>query len=317
MKNIAIIGASRMAQFHLKAFSDIDDVNIIGIASTNKGKVRRDDLANEYNISFSTSNYQDFLKIKDLHGVIIASKIDNQFDIALEFIKAGLNVLLEKPAGLTSEQAKDLIKAKNKSDVIVVVGLQKKLSQIFQDAKKFIDENGGLSSIVINAPERFDDIKAKNKFSDLVLSNWTVANGIHCIDFFNFFGGKVTHVNSHAKKIHGEDIHPNSIHSMITFSSGCIGHYISNWSSPGGYSLELYGKNFKVSISPLEKGIINIKDSEDIPLQLSEDDKKFKPGLMQQNKMFVELIDNQKITNYNSLESYLLTINLIENILLK
>ena len=97
----------------------------------------------------------------------------------METIKKGFNVLIEKPAGMNSKEVKELIKAKNKSNVQVSVGLQKKYSNVFTKAKEYINSNGGINSIVINAPERFEEIKSKKKYTKKVLSNWIISNGIH------------------------------------------------------------------------------------------------------------------------------------------
>lgn len=306
-----------MAESHIEVFTKLKNVNIIAIASTKKGKLRRNNLSKKYKIKYSFDSYQELLDCDNLNAVCIATSIDHLFEISIETIKKGFNVLIEKPAGINSKEVKDLIKAKNKSNVQVAVGLQKKHSNIFTEVKKYIVSNGGINSIVINAPEKFEEIKSRKKYTRKVLSNWIIANGIHCIDLFNFFCGEHKKVFSVSRKINGEKIHENSIHSLIEFKKNIIGIYVSNWKSPApnGYSVELYGNNFKILISPLERGVIYESNGKIKKIELSNEDKTLKPGLYKQNKGFIESLSRKNDVEINTLEEYLIATDLAEKIL--
>jgi predicted dehydrogenase len=317
MINIGIIGSSRMSESHLEVFSKLQNVKILAIASTKRGRVRRNKLSKRFNIKHSFDSYHEILACDYLDAICIATSIDHLFEISMETIKKGFNVLIEKPAGMNSKEVKELIKAKNKSNVQVSVGLQKKYSNVFTKAKEYINSNGGINSIVINAPERFEEIKSKKKYTKKVLSNWIISNGIHCIDLFNFFCGEHKKVFSISRKINGERIHENSIHSLIEFKNNSTGVYVSNWKSPApnGYSIDLYGNNFRIIISPLEKGFIYEPNGRVKKIELSQRDKNLKPGLYKQNKEFIEALSKKSRKRVNTLEEYLVATDLAEKIL--
>ena len=160
--------------------------------------------------------------------------------------------------------------------------------------------------MVIEAPEHFEEIKRKKKFSKKVLNNWIYANGIHCINLFNFFAGDIEKIFSFSKNIENQ-IHPDSINSLILFKNGITGHYISNWISPGKYSVTLYGIKFKIIFSPLEFGRIILSSGKEIVLKPSKIDSDFKPGLYKQNRYYIDCIKNKTFPIRNNLEESLKT----------
>ena len=312
--NIGIIGTSRMAQMHLEVLSKFKDIFLLGISSTKKGKKRRDEVKKKYGIFKSYDNYKIMVKENDFDAIFITTPVETIFQISKFILQKKINLFIEKPPGLTPSETKYLLSLSKKNNLISIVGFQKSYYEIIEKASKFIEKNNGLKSIVIEAPEYFEDIKSKNKFSKKVLNNWIYANGIHCINLFNFFAGDVDKVFSFSKKIN-EKIHPDSINSLILFKNGITGHYISNWMSPGNYSISLYGINYKIVFSPLESGKIILSSGKEISLKPSIFDKNFKPGLYKQNRYFIDCIKHQRHPTKNSLQDSVKTMELVHKII--
>ena len=83
-----------------------------------------------------------------------------------------IHSFIEKPPGLYLHETKELAKIADDTSIINAVGLQRRFYSHIQYAKDYIESNGKLVSVVVEAPERFAQIKAKGKFSDEVLSRW-------------------------------------------------------------------------------------------------------------------------------------------------
>ena len=77
---------------------------------------------------------------------------------------------------------------------------------------------------------------------------------IHTFDLLLFIANssikKITFIN---KRINNLE---NNIISNIEFSNNIVGSYLSFWSSPGQWSVKIFGKNKFIFLSPLEKGYI-------------------------------------------------------------
>ena len=113
---------------------------------------------------------------------------------------------------------------------------------------------------------------------ELVARNYMFANSIHVIDYFRVFGrGSILAVtpvvawNSEA---------PNLVIAKVEFSSGDVGIYEGIWDGPGPWGVSVSTPAKRIELRPLEQGSFQLRNSRtQVPLELSEDDKKYKPGL--------------------------------------
>ena len=74
------------------------------------------------------------------------------------------------------------------------------------------------------------------------------------------------------------------------FKNNIIGTYISNWDSPGGWSVTLFGKRYTINYKPLETGIITNQKFKSKKITPDKFDKRFKPGFYRQMLCFKNLI---------------------------
>ena len=88
-------------------------------------------------------------------------------------------------------------------------------------------------------------------------------------------------------------------------------------SSPGGWSVKMYGDGVRVDIAPMEEGKVTFADGEVQELTISDEDKKFKPGVYKQNRMFVDACLNNGKVSYPAatLEDSLKVMEFIEDII--
>ena len=158
---VGIIGSGRMSAFHLEALSTFNDISIKAIASTKKGKNRRDILCKKYSVSASYSNYIEMLDREKLDCVYVIVSVDKIFEVSKSVMNRNLNIFIEKPPGLFKEETLELLKIANSKSLVNFVGFQRRFYSHIYYARKYIKQNGGLVSIVVEAPERFDQIKLK------------------------------------------------------------------------------------------------------------------------------------------------------------
>lgn len=282
---VGVIGAGRMADFHLQVLSAMPDVEISALAS--RGQLRRSEMSQKYHVPKTYGDFRAMLDEEQLNAVYIAVSVAHNFDVAKECLGRGVNSLIEKPPGLSLEQTEELAKVSEKSGAIHMVGLQRRFSSHILAGLRLLKARGPLMSIEVQAPERFDEIKAKAKFPTEVLSKWIFANGIHCIDMLVFLGGRIRDVVA-TRHSWREALHPDSLHALVFFADHIVGHYSSNWRSPGQWSVRLYGEGCRVDIEPMEKGRIIFADGKQQELPIDPLDIQFKPGLYAQNRMFLD-----------------------------
>ncbi len=283
---IGIIGAGRIVRHHLAAFSQISSVSLRAISNRTISKAQ--EIANEFSVPQVYSDFRKMLDTEKLDAVLVLTSVDTIHAIALECIRRSVHVLLEKPPGLSVGEAQQIEREAQEQNVLVMVALNRRFVSTIRRAKELIKDDE-LKTIVIEAPERFSKAEACGKYSKKTLNSWVFANGIHCIDLFTFFAGEAEKIISFSKP------EQHSYQAIITFKNNVVGHYFSNWDSPGNWGVILVTNNHKVTLLPLEKGIVLDKDGKTQNFDLSEIDTEFKPGFYEQAIHF-----SQAVMSWNS-----------------
>ncbi len=88
----------------------------------------------------TTTDYSDLLKNPKIDAIAIATPVSTHYDLAMQALKAGKHVLVEKPLAYTSEHASQLIEEAGKRGLVLMVdhtfiysGAVKKIEQTIAD----------------------------------------------------------------------------------------------------------------------------------------------------------------------------------------
>jgi predicted dehydrogenase len=273
-----------MARRHLDVLQALREVQVLAVSSRGPERLRK--LSEDYQIPETYLNNDEMLRNIKPDAAVVAVSAANVCDVTLTCIKHGVPTLLEKPPGLRAVETEQLLKISRSTNGLYMVGLNRRFYSVIRNAKKLVEESGRLVSILVQAPEDMASIRALNFHPKEVLEHWMAANGMHCIDLLRFLGGEVASVHAFSSASAGNvrDIYG----ALIRFQSGAIGHYVSNWASPGRWQVTLYGVDMRVDLTPLEEGTVSRRDGSVQPLPKDDIDLKFKAGFYGQDKYFVE-----------------------------
>ena len=286
---IGIIGAGNIAEEHLKVLKSINDFSVFGIVSRTQKKAKK--LGKKFGINFFFNNIDQMMKSSQLDGVLILVSANNLFKVAKKVIPYQVPFFLEKPPGLSSSETKILYNLTRKHITKNMIGLNRRFYSVFHQGIKIIKKHGKLLGILIEGHERFWLVKQRAK--KFLLKKWIFANSIHTIDLLPFFGGKVKSI-SRFKKSYKEK-KGDQFCSIIEFKSGTLGTYISNWYSPEGWSVKLFGEKVIVEFKPLEVASWIDSKFKRRKITPSKYDQKFKPGFYGQMLAFRKLIRNGQL----------------------
>jgi predicted dehydrogenase len=278
-----VIGFGDIAPKHLEVLKEFN-CEVAGIVTRNYDRA----IIKAKNHGIKAYKTIDSISFKELDFFTILVSPESNLEILKQIIPFKKPILIEKPVTFNSKSLTELIDFNKKYHSNIMVAMNRRFYSVFHKGLKYLEENDKkISSVVIEAPERFSDINLP-KFSDIVRKNWMFSNSIHCIDLIRFFGGDIRKIDT------------NSEPRKFVYSA--IGHcdkdveftYISNWKSPGSWSVTLYADNVRIMYNPLEKGTIleNNEKKEIIP---DKEDTLFKPGFYFQLKHFIEnIVNNNK-----------------------
>jgi predicted dehydrogenase len=117
MIKAGVIGVGHLGQHHARILSGLEGVTLTAVVDSDRK--RAEEIAAKFGGSVFT-DYKDALGMAEVFS--IASPTTFHHSIALECIKAGKHLLIEKPIAATVKEADDIIEASRNHGVIVQVG---------------------------------------------------------------------------------------------------------------------------------------------------------------------------------------------------
>ncbi|MBL4700047.1 MAG: Gfo/Idh/MocA family oxidoreductase [Phycisphaeraceae bacterium] len=133
-----IIGSGMITHSSADAIQKNDQSQVLAAWDPHKG--RKNDLCEKYNIPTAADSAEAVLNNPDIDAIYIA--VPNKFHAswAIQAIKAGKHVILDKPFALNIKQAKEVVKAANKSDKIFALGMNQRFVDSCQKIKTLADK---------------------------------------------------------------------------------------------------------------------------------------------------------------------------------
>lgn len=231
---VGFIGAGSMANsVHYPSLTSFKDVKIVAICDLDETKLNK--TADRYGVEHRFTDYRFMLEKVPLDAVyaIMAPVPTDHYvnaepltSIVINCLKRGLHVFIEKPPGVSLEEAKKMTDTAEKYGCKTMVGFNRRFIPVFREAKRMVEENGPITHCtavfhknMIGQPEPWGRV------------SHLVADVIHAVDALRFMGGDVEEVTAYVYSFYAD--YMNSFNALIRFKNGCIGHLCSNYSSGG------------------------------------------------------------------------------------
>ncbi len=144
---LGIIGTGWIAESHIHALKQMEDVEVVALADIVPGKAEA--FAKKFEIEGARCYNSDEELIaaeKDLDGVSICTYNCQHAPCAIHALNAGLHVMLEKPFTVTLDEAVEVMKAEKASGKILTIGFQPRMSENMKMIKKIV-ESGELGEV--------------------------------------------------------------------------------------------------------------------------------------------------------------------------
>lgn len=143
---IAIVGTGWIAEAHIKNYLKMEDAEIVAACDIIPGK------AEKFLKTFGVEGANVYLSDKEMYekenldAVSICTYNKTHAECAINALNAGVNVLLEKPMCVTTEEAVEIMKAEKKSGKILSIGFQPRFDENMKLVKKIV-QSGTLGKI--------------------------------------------------------------------------------------------------------------------------------------------------------------------------
>lgn len=147
MKNIkiAMVGAGYIADYHTRGLQSIPGVEVVAVAAKTVEEARK--FADKYGIKTATDDALSLAGRTDIAAAVIATPNKFHAPFAIEFLKNGKDVFLEKPMAMNAEEGLTVKDAAEKNNQLVMVGHMWRFDTDVNFVKQVLDE-GKLGKIV-------------------------------------------------------------------------------------------------------------------------------------------------------------------------
>ncbi|MWW23159.1 Gfo/Idh/MocA family protein [Algibacter lectus] len=148
--NWGIIGCGDVTEVKSgPAFQKVKNSCLIGVMRRQEAKVI--DFAKRHGVAYWTTNATELIENKEVNAVYVATPPSSHLKYALQAIKAGKHVYLEKPMVLNTHEAEVLLSAVKKNIAKVTVAHYRRELPVFKKVKTLLDSNsiGKVASVKI------------------------------------------------------------------------------------------------------------------------------------------------------------------------
>lgn len=143
---VGIIGTGWIAESHIEVLKMMDDVEIVAGADLIPGKAEA--FFRRYGVEGVRCypSHKELLDSEELDAVSICTYNRAHAVPTIYALKKGVNVLLEKPMCVTTEEAVEILRAEKESGKILSIGFQPRMDNNMKMIKKIVD-SGELGKI--------------------------------------------------------------------------------------------------------------------------------------------------------------------------
>lgn len=308
--NLAVIGAGTMAREHLRAFSGLPGVAVVGIHSRTPDKAET--LAKEFAIpQVCTSIDQLYARCRpDL--VVLCVSILSMNAVCAACFRYPWTILAEKPLGYNLNETEAIARAAGTAIDRTFVAFNRRFYHATQTVRADLAHRDGVRFIHVQDQQSVADARAAGH-PEVVATNFMYANSVHLIDYFRIFGrGPVSRVDRIASW-HGEDT--QVVLARISFDSGDEGLYKSVWNGPAPWAVSVSTPSRHWELRPLETAAyLDAGERRAVAVEPHSDDQAFKPGLRRQAEAMVRVARGEPAHGLVDLADSLETMRLIHAI---
>jgi len=144
---VGVVGLGSMGQNHVRVYSRLD-CQLVGVADIDPNRAK--EIGEKYNVQYY-SDYRELLCKVD--AISIAVPTTMHYPVAMDFLKAGVHCLVEKPIAFSLSEASEMIKTADNMRVNLAIGHIERFNPAVVRLKEIVDA-GVLGELLIISTRR-------------------------------------------------------------------------------------------------------------------------------------------------------------------
>jgi len=220
---VALIGAGNLARWaHLPNIKKIPNSSLRAIHS-NSG-VRGKSFGARFGAAYCTTDYKQILNDPDVNLVFITSRNQHHGPQALEALRAGKHVFVEKPMAITEQECRDLLDASRETGCQLTVGFNRRFAPFYKPLKAQLAKRNGpaVVSCRVNSPS----ISGDYWMADPSIGGAILGEACHFVDLMYWLlDSEPVSVSAYSLPTGKQDpVGENNMVASFLFADGSIGN---------------------------------------------------------------------------------------------
>jgi len=134
---VGVIGTGQIGKAHIKRYNELPDVELVGLCDVRLDEAQR--VAADANVAYTCSDYHELLKRDDIDSVDVCLHNRLHAGVTIDALEAGKNVYCEKPMSWTYAEARAMVDAAKRTQMLLHIQLATLYRPETKAAKRLID----------------------------------------------------------------------------------------------------------------------------------------------------------------------------------
>jgi UDP-N-acetylglucosamine 3-dehydrogenase len=218
---VGVIGTGSMGKNHVRVFSEI--ANLVGVCDIDTKATR--EISEKFGCH-AYSRIDTFLERSGVQVVSVSTPTTTHKEIVIECLRAGVDVLVEKPISDSVEHAQEILDEAKSNGRTFGVGMIERHNPVVQFTRELI-EKGELGQLVTMMSRRVSNYPTRIKDVGVVTDL-----GVHDIDVLRYLcGSRVVSVYALGGNIRASP-HEDHATILMRFDNGVEGVVEASWLTP-------------------------------------------------------------------------------------
>ena len=295
---LALIGAGGMANgVHYPSLAEMPDVELAALCDLDERKL--EETADFFDVKKRYTDYRKMLDQVKCDAVYALMPPHHVFDVAVDVLKRGHNLFVEKPPGVTSFQARTLAAHARANKCLTMVGFNRRFAPLHVLAKKIVEKKAPVNQVKVAFHKFAPDPYYYDGVIDIIH-----CDAIHAVDTLRWLGGEVAGLSSTVSSFDKD--FPVAFNAVMRFEGGALGILSTNWRTGRRYlGVEIHAPGASAYVETEVKASIYVdNDTEGTHYEAFEvaesSEPRFVGGYYGENRHFIDCVKSgrQPSTNF-------------------
>ncbi len=264
MVRVAMIGAGNLATtVHYPCLSSLPDVELVATCDLIEEKAAA--AAEKFGIPRVFTDFEAMLEEVDPQVVYAIMMPQHLYAPAAAVLQQGRHLFVEKPLGLTTNQARMLAYFAAENSCLTAVGFQRRHIPALSALKPKLEEQGPIHQATVSFLKGGRNLSEPAGIYGGVIDNLT-CDMIHAVDNLRFLcGGEVEDLTAHVCARYIPGPHYNEFSALASFSTGAVGILNCSYvTGVGVFRVEFHGRDVSAYVDAASEAFIRRgKDDEE------------------------------------------------------